>query len=243
MTIGGIDESQRKAATVVGISYLCALPPAIFAEFYVRAQLIATDDAAQTARNIMAHERLFRLGIASNLTVFSVDVVLIMALYMVLMPVNRSLALLATGWGLIETAILVVVTLSDFDVLRILSGADYLHAFDASQLQAMARLSISAHDAAYRVGLVLAGLRSTAFCFLWFQSRFIPKVLAAWGMLASFLMGASAFLFIIFPELAKVVGVEIYGAPIFFFELTMGFWLLFRGLAASGTAFGARELT
>ncbi len=57
MTIGTIDESQRKAATVVGLSYLLALPPAIFAEFYVRTQLIAFDNAAQTARNIMAHER------------------------------------------------------------------------------------------------------------------------------------------------------------------------------------------
>jgi hypothetical protein len=220
----------------VGFSYLFALPPAIFAEFYVRTQLIASADAAQTARNIMAHERLFRLGTASNLTVFAIDVVLIIALYVVLMPVNRTLALLATGWGLIETAILVVVTLSDFDVLRILSGADYLHAFDASQLQALARLSVGAHGAAYNVGLVLAGLRSTAFCYLWFKSRFIPKALAAWGMLASLLMGAFAFAFIIFPELAKVVGVGIYGAPIFFFELTMGFWLLLKGLPPSGAA-------
>jgi len=58
MTIATIDESQRKAATVVGFSYLVALPPAIFAEVYVRTQLIAFDNAAQTARNIMAHERL-----------------------------------------------------------------------------------------------------------------------------------------------------------------------------------------
>jgi hypothetical protein len=43
-------------------------------------------------------------------------------------------------------------------------------------------------------------------------------------------MGASAFLFIIFPELAKFVSVAIYGAPIFFFELTMGLWLLLKGL-------------
>jgi len=231
-----IDESQRKAATVVGLAYLLALPPAIFAEFYVRAQLIASGNAAQTARNIMAHERLFRLGTASNLTVFAINVVLIIALYVVLMPVNRSLALLATGWGLIETATLVVVTLSDFDVLRILSGADYLHAFEATQLQALARLSLSAHADAYNVGLVLAGLRSTAFCYIWFTSRFIPRALAAWGMFASFLMGASAFSFIILPELAKVVPVEIYGAPIFFFELTMGLWLLLRGLRPSGAA-------
>ena len=230
MTIGTIDESQRKAARVVGFAYLFALPPAIFAEFYVRAHLIAFGDAAQTARNITANERLFRLGTASNLTVFAINVVLIIALYVVLMPVNRSLALLATGWGLIETATLVFVTLRDFEVLRILSGADYLQAFEPSRLQALARLSLSAHADAYNVGLVLAGLRSTAFCYLWFKSRFIPRALAAWGMVASLLMGASAFLFIIFPQLAKLVSVAFYGAPIFFFELTMGFWLLLKGL-------------
>ena len=230
MTMGTIDESQRKAARVVGFAYLFALPPAIFAEFYVRAHLIAFGDAAQTARNITANERLFRLGTASNLTVFAINVVLIIALYVVLMPVNRSLALLATGWGLIETATLVFVTLRDFEVLRILSGADYLQVFEAGRLQALARLSLSAHADAYNVGLVLAGLRSTAFCYLWFKSRFIPTALAAWGMVASFLMGASAFLFIVFPELAKLVSVAFYGAPIFFFELTMGFWLLLRGL-------------
>src|SRR5712691_4478146 len=230
MTIGTIDESQRKAASVVGFAYLFALPPAIFAEFYVRTHLIAFHDAAQTARNIMAHERLFRLGTASNLSVFAIDVVLIIALYAVLKPFNRNLALLATGWGLIETATLVFVTLSDFDVLRILSGADYLHVFEANRLDALARLSVSAHTDAYNVGLVFAVLRSTAFCYLWLKSRFIPRALAAWGMCASFLMGVCAFSFILFPELAKVIPVEIYGAPIFFFELTMGFWLLLKGL-------------
>ena len=235
-TGGATDESQRKAAIVVGFAYLFALAPAIFAEFYVRAQLVVSDNTPQTARNIVAHERLFRLGIASNLTVFALDVVLITALYIVLEPVHRRLALLAAGWGLVETSTLVVVTLSDFDVLRILSNASYLHVFEADRLQALARLSVGAHAATYNVGLVLAGLRSTLFCYLWFKSRLVPKALAAWGILASFLMGASAFLFIIFPELANVVPVEIYGGPIFLFELIMGFWLLFAGLRPSPAA-------
>src|SRR5947207_15392063 len=138
MTIGAIDKSQRKAATVVGFSYLFALPPAIFAEFYVRTQLIAFDNAAQTAQNIMTHERLFRLGTASNLTVFALDIVLITALYVVLKPVNRNLALLAAFWGLIETAIFVVTLLNDFETLRLLSGADYLRVFQPDRLQALA---------------------------------------------------------------------------------------------------------
>src|SRR3954451_6775268 len=230
MRLGAIDESQRKAATVVGAAYLFALAPAVFAEFYVRGHLVAFGDVAQTAQNIVAHERLFRLGIASNLTVFAADIVLIVALYLVLKPVSRSLALVAAAWGLIETATLVTVTLSDFEVLRILSGAGYLHAFEADRLHALAGLSLGAHGDAYNVGLVFAGLRSTAFCYLWYRSRFIPRALAGWGVFASFLMGVFAFSFIIFPELAKVVSVGIYGGPIFVFELTMGFWLLLKGL-------------
>src|SRR6266550_2112861 len=109
MTIGTIHESQRRAAKVVGLSYLFALPPAIFAEFYVLGRLLVYNNAVDTARNIMAHERLFRLGTASNLTVFAIDIVLITALYAVLKPVNRNLALLAAFWGLIENAILLFV--------------------------------------------------------------------------------------------------------------------------------------
>src|SRR5437899_1827248 len=113
MTNGTIDDSQSKAARVVGFTYLFALLPASFAEFYVPSKLIVYNNAAETARNIMAHERLFRLGIASNLVVWATDIVLITALYVVLERVNRNLALLAAFFRLIETAILVVMTLND----------------------------------------------------------------------------------------------------------------------------------
>jgi hypothetical protein len=229
-----VDDAQRKAAKVVGLAYLGALAPAVFSEFYVRGRLIA-DTAAQTALNIQSHERLFRLGLASNLAVFALDVALIVSLFVVLRPVNRLLALLAMSWGLVETATLVVAALSDFNVLRILSGAPYLSAFEADRLHALAALSIGAHGAAYGVGLILAGLRSTAFCYLWLRSGLVPKALAGFGIVASFLMGASAFSLIVFPELARIVPVGVYGGPIFLFELSMGLWLVLKGLPASSS--------
>jgi Domain of unknown function (DUF4386) len=60
--------------------------------FYVHSQLIVNDSAKETARSIMAQERLFRLGTASNLSVFALDVLLMVALYVVLEQVNRNLA-------------------------------------------------------------------------------------------------------------------------------------------------------
>jgi hypothetical protein len=229
----GVDETQRRAARVVGFVYLFVLAPALFAEFYVPSRVIDYNDAAETARNIVAHERLFRLGIASSLVVFAADVVLVTAGYVVLEPVNRHLALLAAFFRLLETTILVVVTLSDFSVLRVLSGAEYLRPFEADALQALARLSIAAHSDAYNVGLLFFGFGSPVFCYLWLKSGYVPRALAAWGMLASLLVGACAFAFIVSPELRRVVTVGYYGGPIFAFELAMGCWLLFRGLRPS----------
>ena len=73
------DKSQRKAAKVVGAVYLFGFVAA-FDEFCVRGRLIVDTSAAETARNIMAHERLFRLGIAVDLTEMASIVVLATAL-------------------------------------------------------------------------------------------------------------------------------------------------------------------
>jgi len=231
------ENQQRRAAKTVGIAYLMALGPALFSEFYVRGLLVVPGDAAQTAANVLLHERLVRLGVISNLVDCAIDIILITALYIVLKPVQRQLALLALGWGLVETGVLIAATVNDFEVLSILSNAGYLRAFAPPQLQTMARLSISAHAATYGVGLFFAGLRSTAFCYLWLRSGLIPKVLAGWGIFASALMCISIALLMVMPELGRIISVAIYGSPIFIFELAMGLLLLVRPLQLPNTRF------
>lgn len=236
MTIGRIDESQRGAARAAGIAYLLALAASVFAEFYVNGQLIVSANSAQIATNIMTHERLFRLGIASNLVAFAADGVLLVSLYVVLKPISRSLALVAAGWRLVETLVLVSTSMRDLDALRVLSGADYLRVFEPEQLQALSRMAVAAHGAAYNLALFFFGLGSTMFCLLWFKSRYIPRALAACGVLSSLLVAACTFSFLIFPYLATIVSVGVYAGPIFFFELTLGLWLLLKGLPYSVTA-------
>jgi hypothetical protein len=51
----------------------------------------------------------------------------------ILKPVSRNLALLATFWRLIYAVTWVVVALNLFTALRLLSGADYLPAFGAER--------------------------------------------------------------------------------------------------------------
>jgi hypothetical protein len=228
-TMTAPDAIERRWARVVGFSYLFALLPSVFAEFYVSGRLIS-DNAIVTAQNIIAHERLFRLGLGSNLLVFAADVVLVTALYIVLERVNRRLALVAVFFRLIETTILIVAVLNDFFVLRLLSGASYLTTVSSDELAALARVSIAAHSSAYGVALLLFGFGSPVFCYLWLKSGYIPKPLAVWGLLASAWIGICSFTFIVFPDLRQVITIGYYGGPIFLFELTIGLWLLIKSV-------------
>ena len=223
------DSSQRKAARVAGFMYLFTMATAVFGDFYVRSTIIVPGNAAATANNIMASERLFRIGIASNLIAFAGVVILIVALYILLKPVDKNLALLALAWRVIETAVFGVVMLSSLIVLLLLSDADYLTVFDTDQLHALARIFIKAHVHGYTIAMIFFSLGSTIFSYLFLKSKYIPKFLAAWGVFASVLLLIGTFVIIINPNYAEII-LPAYFAPIFIFEVLLGLLLLFKGV-------------
>lgn len=174
MTISTIDESQRKASRVAGFAHLITFATVVSVNFGIHDRLIVQNNTAETARNILAHEQLFRIGITGDLIYCAGVVVLLTALYVILKPVNHGLALLAAFWRLVWVLMWLVMTLNLFDALRLLSGADYLRAFQAEQLQALARLYLGTRFTYYYVGLLFGALASTVCAYLWFKSRFIP---------------------------------------------------------------------
>jgi len=122
------------------------------------------------------------------------------------------------------------MTLHLFYALRLLHSADYLQVFDASHLQALARLSLGERFDEYYVGLLLYALASTVCSYLWYLSSYIPKVLSAFGMISSLFCAACIFAFIIFPDFHKVVNLWLFDTPMGIFDLATSFWLLCRGL-------------
>ena len=68
-------------ARVAGLLYLMVFVLGIFAEFFVRQNLIVPGDAAATANNIMASESLFRMGFMSDLIGQMCFLLLPLALY------------------------------------------------------------------------------------------------------------------------------------------------------------------
>ncbi|NIR45233.1 MAG: DUF4386 domain-containing protein [Gemmatimonadetes bacterium] len=228
MTNATTEAGQARAARIAGAMYLIALAAAVLGEYFVRASLIVRGDPTQTAQNIIEHERLFRIGIASDLVSFTGIVVLTLALYVLLKPVNEDLAMLAAFWWLAEAAILCVSTLGNSIVLALLSGADFLKTFAPGQLHSLAGLALSSRAAGYNIGLILFGLGSTVFSYLLLKSGYVPKALAAWGVFASLLVLMSAFWIIVFPDIPKALQL-VSPAAIFIYEVALGSWLLLKG--------------
>ncbi len=227
-----IDESQRKAARVVGFTFLFAMIIVVAANYGINFRLIVPGNAADTARNIMAHETLFRINIACNLIYVVNVVVLLSALYVILKPVNRNLALVAAFCRLVYALMWGVTALNMLGALRLLGDAAYLPVFEADQLQTLARLHISID--AYYVGLPFWGLASTVCSYLWFKSRYVPRALAAFGVISSAWCVMCAFAFIVFPRFETTVNAYWFDMPMVIFELVMGFWLLLKGIRPSG---------
>lgn len=226
---GAITSEQANAAKAVGAIYILAMATSMFAELYARGPLIVPGDAARTAANIVASEGLFRMATVIHILTFASDAAVAVALYVILRSVNRNLALLAAFWRVADCAILAVNMVCDFAILRLLSDAAYLRPFEQEQLQALASLVLSIEAAGFQIGFVFLGLGSTLFSYLWLRSGYVPRAFAAWGIFASMLLAFGTVAILLFPALGKAVGL-LYMAPMFFYEVGLGAWLLTKGL-------------
>jgi hypothetical protein len=234
MTVPNIDNSQRTAAKIVGISGLLTVAIVVFANYALYNPLIVTGNAAETARNIVAHETQFRITAVCFLIYSAGVVVLLTALYLILKPINPGLALVGALFRLVFALLWLLTTLNLLSALRLLDSASYLQVFEADRLQALARLHLGANFDAYYVGLPFFGLAATVCSYLWLKSNYIPRALAGFGMISSAWCVICAFVFLIFPHFNKLVNDYWFDSPMALFELALSFWLLFRGLRPLG---------
>jgi len=135
------EASPRLKARIAGFFYLLNAGTAF--AFFVRGKLVVSGDAAATATNILAHERLFRMALAADLIGVASYVVVTALLYDLFKPVNRNLSLLAAFFSLVGCAVQVFACVFHLASLIVLGGAPYLSVFKVEQLQAMALMFLN----------------------------------------------------------------------------------------------------
>jgi hypothetical protein len=224
------NNSQRTAAKVAGIAGLLAFVLVVFGNYVLLEPLVVPRNAVDTARNILAHQTQFRVALTCIIAYGVGTVVLLTALYTILAPINRGLAFAAAFFRLVFALLWLIAPINSLGALRLLGDASYVKAFEPDRLQALARVQIAGAFDDYYVGLPFFGLAATACAYLWLKSRYIPKGLSIFGLIASAWCVLCAFIYLVFPNFNKIVNDYIFDSPMALFELIVSFWLLFKGL-------------
>ena len=231
MKVRIIETSQRKAARVAGFMFLFSFIVPTLNWALVLSKFIIAENVIATANNIMANELLFRIGITIELIMSVGLIVLALALYIILKPVNRNLALLGFLWKLAEAVVVAVIVLVSFVALQMLIGGAHLTVFTPEQLQAPIGLILNVHTVLYSIPMVFLGLDLMVFFYLFYKSKYIPRILAGFGILSYALILIHAMGNILVPEYAAMLAIEIICyAPSCIAEIVVGIWLLSKGL-------------
>jgi len=219
--------TNKKTARMAGFLYFIYLVVSIFADVIGRSKLIVLGDAATTAKNIMSSAWQFRIGFVGDLVAAVLFLLTAWALYVLLKPVNRNLALL---FLLLNLGGVAIQCFSDLFLLAsqlLLSGADYLKVFQADQLQALAMLFLYLYKNGFMIAQIFYGAWLFPLGYLVFKSGFLPRILGivlmvhCVGWLMTFLQ------FFLFPGFDAITYVSYPLGFIAEFGLTL--WLLIMG--------------
>ena len=217
------EASPRPRARITGAVYLLYFLTAVLGQFCLKG-LVVDGDAAATANNILAHQPLFRLGLATGLIATACYIAVTALFYDLFKPVDRRLSLLAAFFSLVGCAITAFGSLFQLAPLVVLGGSQYLSIFKVEQLRALALMFLELNTQTANICLVLFGFYDILIGYLIFRSTFLPRVLG--GLMALAGLGWLAFLY---PPLANSLSPSVLVLG-FLAELLLMLWLLAKGV-------------
>jgi hypothetical protein len=212
--------STSKIARTAGLLYLLYVITSVIANLFGKFVFV---EAPVTIDHILTHATQIRIGFVINL--FSVVLFLLAAwaLYVLLKPVNKDLALLFLLFNVAGFAVWLFSSLCLFGSLFILNGSEAIKAFQPDQLQALAVFFFGL----YKTGVVIAQVPYGVWLFplgyLVLKSGYLPKILGVL-LIAD---GICQFVYVcqrlILPDLAVIV----YPCLVISFiaEVSLALWL------------------
>ncbi|MBI2382010.1 MAG: DUF4386 domain-containing protein [Gammaproteobacteria bacterium] len=222
------ESAPRIYLRAAGIAYLANILLGLFGESVVRGKLIVAGDALATATNIANSPGLWRAGIAGDLVMQLLDIPLIVLFYLLLRPVSRPLALTATLFNIVQTAVLAANKL--FMLAPLLLSAEYLGQaqLPSPLLASLTAFSVNMHSHGFGVGLIFFGVTCLIRGHLIVKSGFLPPLLGHFLVAAGVSYLINSFALLLAPDLASLLFPWIL-MPSLIGELALSLWLLVRG--------------
>ena len=218
-----------RKARIAGWLYLICIISGFCAEALVRNKLVVYDDAALTARNIIALPSLYRLGFLADLVSFTTGILIAVIFYDLFKSVSRPLARTALAFAIVSNTVSISASIFCFAPIHLLGGSAYLGTFTQNQLQSIALLSLHLYQFAFVVNLGLFSIDCFASGYLIFRSTFLPRFLGILVIVGGFCYLMNSIVFFLPPKLMPDLFPWIY-LPSLLAELSLALWLAIAGV-------------
>jgi hypothetical protein len=183
------------------------------------------ENISETMIKISENTQTMRLSI----TVFLLEVVgmvlLAVLLFTFLKKQNKNIARWAYGLWIIQAAMLAARQIMAFLLLYISQEFVQAGAPDSSYFQTLGGLFYESIQFVYNAQMVFYCVGGFLFYYLFLRSRYIPRALSLWGLIAV----SVAFIGELFVLLGYEVSLIVF-LPILPFELSIGIWLAVKGI-------------
>jgi hypothetical protein len=223
-----IQSTQGLAARIAGWTLLLLMASGFTGMLAFGANPIVDGDAAATAQNILAHERAFRGSLTCELVMLNCDVVLALALFALLEPVNSTLALLGSFWRVANAGMLGVGIAASLVALDLITNPHYSSLLSFGELHPIALIFFDLHDRLSLMGLMFFCFGAGIHSWLLYKARYIPRLISGAYLFASAEMLLCCFVFLIFPKIGASLD-PAFVAPDAIAELSAALWLAFKG--------------
>jgi len=218
-----VETTQRFYARLAGILFLWLIVNIVVSGL-IFPSIPVSGTFSEAAGRIAASDHLYRLGFSFEVIETLSATVLAFALFVILKPVHSSLALLAMIFWLQDTCLAGVVQMCGFMRLNLYTSFQTVGP-GTVPAQALADLMRSIARTTENIGGISFGIALFIFFYLFFRSRYIPRILSAFGLFATVVWIGLYFATLVFPEHRSVFQLHICFPLVGLVNVTMGVWL------------------
>jgi hypothetical protein len=216
--------SNRTIARLIGFLFISAF----FAYGGGSAVIASIPQGADRLSSIAANANPLRVGsllmLINSVVVAAIGVVMLR----IARPHSETIAFGYLAARLVESVLLAVGVVFLLLQLSLAGESQVVGGGAASGLASLTALSIQGNFVAYQVAMIGLSVGSVPFWYLAYRAGFIPRVLAAFGIVGYAIFGGGA--------IAEIAGSEIglvLSLPGGLFEVSLGIWLIVKGFTWS----------
>jgi len=229
-------DSNKNTPKFLGIAYLIQFIGSLLSD-PLSSAAIGVGNTAENLVSISSNVLFLRAGIIAEIVTAIGIIVMTVLLFIVLQHQNKTLALVALSFWLIEASFLAFSSLAANALIPLSQEYVLAGSPDPSVMITLGTILLETKEFCYAIHMLFFGLGGILWYYMFYKSQYIPRALALWALVLMPLMPIDVLLFLLGIGLDSILRMAILFPLIAYlpYEGILGIWFIVKGIDDSGS--------